>query len=88
MKDAEYPTAPDTMDLESLATGWLEQADFNVDYLQIRQCGDNQIGIEFRCQLKEKDKLSRFVYRMTDKLKRQFGNDLVAWDIAHATVLK
>lgn len=87
-QDPEYPTAPDLMELESLAQEWLEQADFTVDYLHIRQCGDNQTGIEFRCQLKDKDKLSRFVYRMTDKLKRKFGNDLVAWDIAHATVIK
>ena len=48
----------------------------------VRPCGKNKFGLvfvyEYDGSLQEYD---RFVYKLTDILKRRFGND-VTWDIA------
>lgn len=55
--------------------------------MQVRKCSKNQYGICFvyDCGESAHDKsvYDRFFDRMTDRLKRQFGNDLVGWDVTN-----
>lgn len=58
-------------------------------YLQlyIRKCSKDQYGIGFTYKLdgdSEKDRMHKeYMDPVSDLLKRQFGNDLVGWDISN-----
>ena len=62
-------------------------ADEDEKYLQlyIRKVSKNQYGIGFTYDIKGQDAkraYDEYFYRVSDILKRTFGNDLVGWDIA------
>ena len=53
--------------------------------LHIRRCSKDQIGIGFK-YVRDDDETSKdFFERISDPLRRQFGNDFVGWDIGHMT---
>jgi hypothetical protein len=53
--------------------------------LHIRKCSKNQYGISFiyDCgeDVHDRTVYNRFFSRITDTLKRRFGNDFVGWDV-------
>jgi hypothetical protein len=55
--------------------------------MQIRRCSKNQYGISFvyDCGASSHGKATydRFFSRITDQLKRKFGNDFVGWDVTN-----
>lgn len=60
--------------------GWLE--------LHIRPTGKKgrQLGVGFKYKFKEK-RHDKFFYRISDQLKREFGNNFVGWDIGSPTTV-
>ena len=56
--------------------------------IHVRKCSKNQYGISFMYNLGDEatqsagENYSQFFNRMTDQLKRLFGNGLVGWDVA------
>ncbi len=70
--------------LEEVAKKWAE----NSKYLQvyIRQCSKDQYGIGFTYDNSDKTpgegQNKEYMDPVMDALKRQFGNDLVGWDIS------
>lgn len=55
--------------------------------LYVRSTGDDEeFGIGFRYVF-EGPTRQKFFYRMTDQLKRAFGNDLVGWDMGSPTTI-
>ncbi len=74
--------------LEALANKWKSADGKNYDYLQVRRCGPDQVGIEFRYRLPPERTRKQFIHNMSDYLRRRFGNDLVAWDIGETSVIK
>lgn len=56
--------------------------------LYVRKCSKTQygIGFEYLLETDENEKARKdFFYKMTDQLRRQFGNDFVGWDMANPT---
>lgn len=73
-------------DLVKLAQKWAEE-DKNYLQLYVRAVSKDQHGIGFTYDAKGQDLKTyydEYFYKFTDSLKRQFGNDLVGWDIASA----
>lgn len=71
--------------LFELATEWFKAGSDNYLSLHVRPCSKDQIGIGFMCALKPDETMQTFKARITDQLKRRFGNDYVGWDIACPT---
>jgi hypothetical protein len=85
-------------ELETVALEWKERDYHGWQELYIRGVGPNHaLGIGFRYQLSgindpdwfphrspeqaQKD----FFHKMTDQLKRRFGNDFIGWDVSRPT---
>ena len=73
-------------ELEEVTKKWATE---DPRYLQlyIRKCSKDQYGIGFTYKLdgeSEKDRMhNEYMNPVSDLLKRQFGNDLVGWDISN-----
>ncbi len=52
--------------------------------LQVRGCGDGQYGLDGVFKLKREGEKSfkKFLHQARARLKEEFGNDLVGWDIS------
>ena len=78
--------APET--LVQLGRELYEENPACYENIHVRRCSKNQLGISFIYRLYDDrppakfDACYAFQYRMTDRLKRRFGNDFVGWDIA------
>ncbi|HVZ75722.1 MAG TPA: hypothetical protein VG934_00395 [Candidatus Paceibacterota bacterium] len=65
----------------------------NYTDIHIRQCSKDQHGIGFKYVIPGAGSDPRFVereykkffHKMTDQLKRSFGNDFVGWDVSPCT---
>lgn len=57
--------------------------------LHVRRCSKNQWGIGFQYARKDDTEKSQnaFFHKMTDQLKRRFGNDFVGWDVSSFTFI-
>lgn len=75
-------------DLMEVAEEWAK--DDNYELLYIRKVSKNQNGIGFAYKSDgTKEFYDEYFHEASDSLKRQFGNDLVGWDIAStATLIK
>lgn len=73
--------------LTNVANDW-SATDKKWQRLYVRKCSKTQYGIGFEYLLEgtdyEKDH-KKFFHKMTDQLKREFGNDFVGWDMASPT---
>lgn len=74
--------------LVEVAEQWAKE-DQRYEHLYVRQVSKNQhgIGFEYRAYEGKDPKEDEQAYddyfeNMTDKLKREFGNDLAGWDIS------
>ena len=74
-----------TEQLEEIAQKWAAE-DQNYLQLYIRKCSKNQYGIGFTHKLPNEvpteGQHDEYFHKTSDYLKRQFGNDLVGWDLA------
>jgi|SRR6185312_16576879 len=74
-------------DLQNIAREFLAEEPNAYRSMQIRKCSKTQHGICFTYDCGEssynKVVLDRFFNRITDRLKRQFGNDFVGWDVTN-----
>ncbi len=70
--------------LLTVAREWLQDESETWTDLWLRETIRGHFSICFMYNLgsDEKEVFDKFVYKMTDQLKREFGNDLVAWDIS------
>lgn len=50
------------------------------EHIFVRTCSKNQIGVSFLYQLNGEE-YNKFFDRITDMLRRRFGNDFVGWDV-------
>lgn len=72
-------------DIVKLAQKWAEE---DKSYLQlyVRKVSKDQHGIGFTYDVKGQKDLKKFheeyIYKVSDVLRKQFGNDLAGWDIA------
>jgi hypothetical protein len=76
-------------ELAKLAKEWLEKDPFRQNYihgLYVRKCSSDQYGIGFFYRTTNESK-DEYFYRITDQLKRSFGNDYVGYDIGPETFL-
>jgi hypothetical protein len=76
--------------LAELAQKWAAE-DPNYKQLYVRQTSKDQHGIGFSYERADdtKESYDEYFDRTSDTLKRQFGNDLVGWDLSSsATVIK
>lgn len=72
----------DNADLLILADKWKSEEPELYTALHIRGCGrDGARGIGFSRRLAEGESMRDYVHKVSDQLKRQFGNDLIGWDI-------
>ena len=55
--------------------------------LHVRKCSKDRWGIGFKFLRTDDSKKTHdaFFYKMTDKLKRCYGNDFVGWDVSSLT---
>ena len=72
--------------LMTLVGEWLVEAGNPYLDLYICKCSKDQNGIGFQRVL-EDESYVRFFQRMTDMLKRRFGNELAGWDISCVTTV-
>jgi hypothetical protein len=81
----EIPTA----DLEAVAKEWV--ADPKYLQIYVRKVSKDQYGIGFMYDDRDSDdnekSYDEFFDRMTDQLKKKFGNALCGWDVSSSTVL-
>ncbi len=73
-------------ELVKVAEKWAEDARYI--QLYIRRVSKDQFGIGFTYQLEDQDIKAgheEYFENFSDQLKRQFGNDLVGWDIANVS---
>ena len=74
-----------TEQLEEVAKKWAAE---DPKYLQlyVRKCSKDQFGIGFTYDISDLESKERqnaqYMNPVSDSLKRQFGNDLVGWDVA------
>lgn len=71
-------------DLVKLAQKWADE-DKNYLQLYVRKVSKDQFGIGFTYDIKGRDNKEahdEYFDKVSDSLKRQFGNDLAGWDIA------
>ena len=76
--------------LLKIAIEWIEEEPDRYLQMYVRMCSKDQIGIGFAYKLDGPDykkSKERFFHKVTDQLKRQFGNDFVGWDMACPTWL-
>jgi len=73
-------------ELAILAASWKEAEPDKYLDLHVRRCSKDQIGISFQyqCGCSGHDE---FFNKITDQLKRDFGNDFVGWDIAYPVLM-
>ncbi len=80
-------------ELVQLAKQWVDE-DVNYKQICVRGTSRNTFGIQFvyRCEGvnardadEETSAYRKWFYKMTDQLKRRFGNDLVSWDISSSS---
>lgn len=64
----------------------------NYTDIHIRTCSKDQQGIGFKYTLPSdmsddewEREYKKFFHKMTDQLKRMFGNDFVGWDVSSST---
>lgn len=72
-------------ELIKIAEKWRDEESRKYIDLHIRCCSKNQIGIGFKYVRDDNETSEQFFERISDSLRRQFGNDFVGWDIAHST---
>lgn len=72
-------------ELGEVAEQWAKE-DSNYLQLYVRKVSKDQTGIGFTYKLPDdadtKQVHDEYLDRVSDKLKRQFGNDLAGWDMA------
>lgn len=76
-------------DLIGVAQHWLEEEPDNWLRLYVRKCSKDQYGIGFEYKLAGPDYSAgfrRFFHKITDQLKRKFGNNFIGWDVAPQTI--
>lgn len=67
--------------LIELAKSWVFDTDgHRYRRIEVRKYAPTKYAIDFCYALGDTDQKT-FVHRMSDKLRREFGNDLVGWDI-------
>ncbi|MCK4918633.1 MAG: hypothetical protein KAS02_02530 [Candidatus Pacebacteria bacterium] len=71
--------------LIEIALEWAGEAKGEWVDLHVRRCSGNQIGLGFKYVRPKNETPVEFFERITDLLKRQFGNDFVGWDVGHQT---
>ncbi len=54
-------------------------------HLYVRETSKNQLAIGFQYDLHGRLTQEKFFHRVTDKIKRRFGNDFVGWDLSSST---
>lgn len=81
-----YKITPET--LKEVAEKWAKE-DSRYEHLYVRQVSKDQFGIgfEYRAYDEEDSDAQKKFYddyfeKTTDKLKREFGNDLAGWDLS------
>ena len=75
--------------LVTIAKEWAA-TDYQHRYLDlhVRACSSKgQYGIGFKYLLQESETQKDFFHRITDKLKRAYGNDFIGWDLSGPTIL-
>lgn len=72
-------------ELIEIAKKWSEEESKRYLDLHVRRCSKNQYGIGFQYIRKEDETPKQFFERISDFLRRNFGNDFVGWDISHET---
>jgi len=76
--------------LVELAQNWAKE-DENYLQLYVRRVSKDQYGIGFTYDVEGQEDLKKFYdeyhYRVSDVLRRQFGNDLAGWDIASSAYI-
>lgn len=59
-----------------------------IEFLAIRGCGKRETAIVFAYRSDGESKsYDKFVYKVTDQMKRRFGNSLRGWDISRGCTL-
>ena len=83
--------APET--LAEIAEKWVHE-DPRYERLYVRKVSKDQHGIGFEYRAYEdsdsekcKQTYDDYLQGMTDKLKREFGNDLVGWDLSSSAIV-
>ncbi|MCK5285857.1 MAG: hypothetical protein KAJ58_01370 [Candidatus Pacebacteria bacterium] len=71
--------------LVEVALEWTTEAKGTWVDLHVRKCSKGQFGIGFKYIKPKEESSEEFVERITDSLKRQFGNDFIGHDISHET---
>ncbi len=81
--------------LKAMARAWSIGANSEryID-VHIRKCSTNQYGIGFKYILPEptsgggwQREYKKFFHKITDQLKREYGNDFVGWDVSSSTCI-
>jgi len=73
-------------DLVEIAEEWAKED--NYELLYIRKVSKDQNGIGFAYKTDgTKEAHDKYFHEASDYLKRNFGNDLVGWDIGHTATL-
>jgi hypothetical protein len=75
--------------LIDLAREWRESGGDNSNFLDlhVRKCDTRKFGIGFKYKHRGAGDYEQFFNRMTDELKRRFGNDFVGYDVASMSYL-
>ncbi|KND48882.1 MAG: hypothetical protein AB200_00445 [Parcubacteria bacterium C7867-005] len=84
-----HKVSPET--LAEVAEKWATE-DSRYEHLYVRQVSKDQHGIGFEYRAYEgidsenhKQSYDEYFEKTTDKLKREFGNDLAGWDISSSS---
>lgn len=72
------------MAIGMFAAEWLQKEGANLLQLYSRKCSKDQNALGFMYKFEE-DNHKAFFHRMTDQLKRRFGNGFVGWDVSSPT---
>ncbi len=72
------------MAIGMFASTWLEEDGDRILQLYSRKCSKDQHGLGFMYRFTEESH-GPFFHRMTDRLKRTFGNGFVGWDTSSPT---
>jgi hypothetical protein len=71
--------------LAEVADEWAQDEKYLQLYIRKVSKDQNGIGFVYQAENGTKEEYDAFFDRISDGLKRQFGNDLVGWDIASKT---
>jgi hypothetical protein len=69
------------------ARQWKETEPEACRRVSVRKCSKEQLGVDFEYQLPGGETFEQFVYRLTDRLKRRFGNQYLGYDVSGTTWL-